>query len=115
MIEDGIRLELEGVAVGYLRMDVSGDARQRDQAAIRHLAYRWGYFVAWILLVDETASDPMTALVTAVGRYRADAVFAPSAKHFDGCKIPDSIVTACDVVTVDDRRTTSRRLPSPFA
>lgn len=43
-----------------------------------------------------------------MSRTHAEAVFVPSANHFDGGEVPGEIVQVADVVTVDTEETFAR-------
>lgn len=105
---------LEGIAIGYLRTDVSGDSFELHQAAIEHLAKRWGYDVKEIVLADERTREPIEYLKAIARISKADAVFTLSARHFDGCTVPADLIAICDVVTVADKQTFARQIPLPF-
>ncbi|TDP29855.1 hypothetical protein [Nocardia ignorata] len=105
---------LEGIAIGYLRTDVSGDSFDLHKAAIEHLAKRWGYDVKEIVLADEHTPEPIEYLKAIARVSKADAVFTLSARHFDGCTVPADLIAVCDVVTVADKQTFARQIPSPF-
>ncbi len=109
------RIDFHGIAVGYIRLDISGDSEEQHKVAIRELAAKWRYRIAWILLLDEYTDDPVDVLLQTVTKYTADAVFVPSARHFEGCMVPEILVDRCNVVTVADKQTYARPLsPSEF-
>ncbi|WP_245663208.1 hypothetical protein [Nocardia inohanensis] len=51
---------------------------------------------------------PVHRLRVAVSRTNAEAVFTPSAAHFDGGTVPADLVRVADVVTVDTEETYAR-------
>ncbi|GAB2454413.1 hypothetical protein [Nocardia tengchongensis] len=95
-------------AIGYLRQDISGTREEWDKARIRKLATRYGYDLCKILAVSPATDRPIHRLHVMLTRIEADAVFVPSAAHFDGGTIPSEVVQVADVVTVDDERTVAR-------
>jgi hypothetical protein len=96
-------------AIGYLRADVSGVSQAWDETRIRSLARRFGYDLGRIVVFHARTDDPMRRLLNVVTNTEAEAVFAPSEKHFGGA-VPQSLINVCDVVTVDDEQTCSRDL-----
>lgn len=96
-------------AIGYLRTDVSGPSQTWDETRIRSLARRYGYDLSRIVAFSERTDDPAKRLLNVVANTAAEAVFAPSEKHFDG-PVPQSLVNVVDVITVDDEQTRSRDL-----
>ncbi|MEV0079011.1 hypothetical protein AB0H58_21630 [Nocardia neocaledoniensis] len=105
----GARFNGDAVAIGYIRLDVPGEPEDAHRAAIRDLAENWNYVVPRILQVDEFTAAPIQLLLNTIRTYRADAVFVPSARHFDKSAVPDEVLAACDVVTVADKQTYERR------
>lgn len=97
------------VAVGYLRLDVSGDSEFIHRAAIEDLAERWGYDLVRVEEADEFSDFPVDMLINSARLDRAVAVFVPSARHFEGCTVPDDLLAVCSVVTVADKQTYARR------
>lgn len=96
-------------AIGYLRVDISGTSQAWDEARIRSLARRYGYDLSRIVPFSERTDNPAQRLLNVVANTGAEAVFAPSEKHFDG-GVPQSLIDVCDVITVDDEQTRSRDL-----
>ncbi|MEV6219873.1 hypothetical protein [Nocardia sp. NPDC051833] len=101
------------VAIGYLRLDVSGDSEFIHRDAIEELAAKWGYDLVRTEEADEFSVFPVAVLINAARLDRAVAVFVPSARHFEGCTVPDDLLAVCSVVTVADKQTYARRPPSP--
>lgn len=96
------------IAIGYLRRDVSGTRQDWDETRIRSLAARFGYDLCKTLAFDSGTDRPVHRIKVAVSRTRAEAVFVPSADHFDGGEVPGELVQAADVVTVDTEETFAR-------
>lgn len=97
-------------AIGFLRLDISGPGADLHRAGIRRLANRWGYHLHEVVLADEDTEHPVDELIGVARLYLAEAVFVPTARHFDGCTIPDELVAVANVVTVADKRTYARQL-----
>lgn len=97
----------KSMALGYLRKDKSGVRQQWDEAQMLSLAWRFGYFLHKTVVFGPFVEDPIGELVCVVERVGAEAVFVPSAEHFDGC-VPRSLVSVVDVVTVVPRYTYAR-------
>ncbi|MEV0684816.1 hypothetical protein AB0I35_13225 [Nocardia sp. NPDC050378] len=104
----------DGIAIGYLRVDVSGDSFDLHKAAIAHLAKRWGYDLKEIVSANEHTAEPIEYLTAITRLSKADAVFTLSARHFEGCTVPADLIAVCDVITVADKQTFARQIPSPF-
>ncbi len=100
-------------ALGFLRLDVSVSADEQHRAAIKQLASEWDYTILWILMADEFTENPVDVLINSVRLYRAEAVFVPSARHFEGSTIPIDLRTECSVITVADKQTYARPSSSP--
>ncbi|MET9487924.1 hypothetical protein [Nocardia sp. NPDC006630] len=96
-------------AVGYLRSDVSGIRQAWDEEQIRSRARRLGYDFAKLVVADGRSGRHLTAaLKSAITRLDAEAVIVPDATHFEGHVIPDDLVKAADVITVDPDETYAR-------
>lgn len=95
-------------AIGYLRQEISGTRQERDQAQIRSLASRFGYDLVRILAFGPDIDRPIHRLRVAVSRTGAEAVFTPSAEHFEGGDVPADLVLVADVITVNDEHTYAR-------
>ncbi|MGW5452634.1 hypothetical protein [Nocardia sp. NPDC003979] len=104
----------DGIAIGYLRADVSGDSFDLHKAAIERLARQWGYALKEIVPADEHTAEPIEYLKAIARVSKADAVFTLSARHFVGCTVPADLIAVCDVITVADKQTFARQIPSPF-
>ncbi len=101
-------------AIGYLRTDVSGTARLRDQREIRRLAVRLGYDFADMIVYDpKFGRPPLARLKAQATRLDAEAVIVPGPEHFDGGRAPESLVERLDVVTVRPEETYARRAAPP--
>jgi len=100
-------------ALGFLRLDVSVSDDERHRAAIKKLASDWGYTVLWIMIADEFTENPVDVLINSVRLYRAEAVFVPSARHFERATVPADLRAECNVITVADKQTYERQFPSP--
>ncbi|MBF6181684.1 hypothetical protein [Nocardia otitidiscaviarum] len=101
-------------AIGYLRTDVSGTARLRDQHEIHRLAERLGYDFADMIVYDpKFGRPPLARLKAQATRLDAEAVIVPGPEHFDGGRVPESLVGRLDVVTVRPEETYARRAAPP--
>lgn len=94
-------------ALGYVRKDVSGVRQRWDEAQVRSLAHRFGYFLHKTVAFGSYVDDPVGELMCVIKRADAEAVFVPNLEHFDGC-VPRSLVAVADVVTVVPRYTYAR-------
>ncbi|MEV4237322.1 MULTISPECIES: hypothetical protein [unclassified Nocardia] len=94
-------------AIGFLRQDVSGDARDWDMAQIRKLATRYGYDLAEIVRLADAGTEILAALREVIRRTDAEAVIMPNLAHLDDR--PEELVRACDVITVNPANTYARR------
>ncbi|WP_306355822.1 MULTISPECIES: hypothetical protein [unclassified Nocardia] len=95
-------------AIGYLRPHISGLQLEWHRTQMRRLATRLGYDLIRILAFGPDIDQPIHRLCVAAGRTRAEAVFVPSAAHFDGSRVPVELVQVADVITVDDVHTYAR-------
>ncbi|WP_306363715.1 hypothetical protein [Nocardia sp. CC227C] len=96
-------------ALGYSRTDVSGRSLLSDQSRIRQLAARLGYDFADMVVHDpKFGRPPLARLKAQVTRLDAEAVIVPGPEHFEGGRIPDSLVERVDVVTVTPEETHAR-------
>ncbi|WP_067691835.1 hypothetical protein [Nocardia jejuensis] len=96
-------------AVGYLRTDVSRAAQLWDQAQIRRVAARLGYDFADMVVYDPRFERPALArLRVQVTRLEAEAVIVPGPQHFEGGRVPESLVQQVDVITVSPEKTYAR-------
>ncbi|WP_306361489.1 hypothetical protein [Nocardia sp. CC227C] len=96
-------------AIGYLRTDVSGTARLRDQREIRRVAARLGYDFADMIVYDPSfGRPPLARLKAQATRLDAEAVIVPGPEHFDGGRVPESLVERLDVITVRPEQTYAR-------
>lgn len=105
-------------AIGFLRRDISGIRQPWDEAQIRSLARRLGYNLRKIITFAADVDDAGLRLRNIAEAHRVDAVFVPSAAHFDGGVIPSKLVRVADVITVEPvctyaRRTTGRAPADP--
>ncbi|MFC4375244.1 hypothetical protein ACFO5K_14185 [Nocardia halotolerans] len=98
-------------AIGYLRRDISGVAQSWDETQIRSLAERLGYRFTKTVAFSDRTSDPLGRLLDVVSTTEAAAVVTPSLTHL-GQDLPDTLLAACDVVTVSPEITHPRRLPA---
>ena len=94
-------------AIGYLRLDLSGDAMDWDIAQIRKLAMRYGYDLAEIVRLDGAGIHIVAALREVIRETDAEAVIMPNLAHLDDR--PEELVRACDVITVRPTNTYARR------
>lgn len=101
------------VAVGYLRKDVSGVAQSWNESQLRSLAKRLGYNLAKTVVFGAKTADPISGLIEAARRVKADAVIVPSTAHFDGEVIPDALTRVLDVVSVTPEHTYARWTLNP--
>ncbi|BDT92150.1 MULTISPECIES: hypothetical protein [Nocardia] len=69
------------IALGYIRLDQSGNDHAGEERAIRALAARKGYPEPEVLVVDRDALMPTLLLVQAIRRVGASAVIAPTREH----------------------------------
>ncbi|MET8428703.1 hypothetical protein [Nocardia sp. NPDC004860] len=95
-------------AIGYLQQEISGTHEEWDKAQIRRLAERFGYDLTKILAFGPEVDRPIHRVRVAVDRTGAEAVFTPSAEHFDGGEVPADLMQVADVITVNDERTYAR-------
>ncbi|MFJ9743541.1 hypothetical protein [Streptomyces sp. NPDC101166] len=101
-------------AIGYLRGDVSGMRQQWDEVQNRSLAKRLGYTLTRTVVFSERTDDPIQRLINVVRRTAAEAVFVPGLDHFGGV-VPDELVRAADVITVEPEATYARWAIPPDA
>ncbi|WP_405487874.1 hypothetical protein [Nocardia sp. NBC_00511] len=94
------------IAVGYLRRDISGVRQQWDEYRLRGLAARFGYNLTKIIVFGRNGLQPK--LLEAIATAEAEAVFVPSATHFDDGEVPTRLVQIIDVITVDTEETHAR-------
>lgn len=96
-------------ALGYIRSDVSRVQQAWDEEQIRSRAERLGYDFAKMIVVDGRSNGrPLAGLKSTVTRIRAEAVFVPSAAHFDGDEVPEDLIRVVDVITVSPENTYAR-------
>lgn len=96
-------------AVGYLRTDVSGVQQRWDEEQMRALARKHGYDFSGITVYDPaTGQPPLSLLRRRRTQLDAEAVYVPSADHFEDGIIPEDLVQACDVITVHPEYTYAR-------
>ena len=95
-------------AIGYLNPEVSGVREEWDKAQIRRLATKFGYDLGKILVFGPDIDQPIHRVRVTVSRTGAEAVFTPSAEHFQDHEIPADLVQVADVVTVNDEHTYAR-------
>lgn len=95
-------------AIGYLNPEISGVRDEWDKAQIRRLATKLGYDLGKILAFGPDIDQPIHRVRVTVSRTRAEAVFTPSAAHFEGGEIPADLVQVADVITVNDEHTYAR-------
>ncbi|WP_306356897.1 MULTISPECIES: hypothetical protein [unclassified Nocardia] len=101
-------------ALGYLRTDVSGMARVRDQSRIRTLASRLGYDFADMIVYDpKFGRPPLARLKAQATRLDAVAVIVPGPEHFEGGQVPAGLVEQLDVITVNPEVTYARGADEP--
>ncbi|MGV9410494.1 hypothetical protein ACWDOP_11315 [Nocardia sp. NPDC003693] len=101
--------------LGYLRTDVSGAARLRDEDRIRNLAARLGYDFAGAVVFDPSSGrPPLAGLKAQATRLDAEAVIVPGPEHFEGGRVPEGLVRRLDVITVEPEQTYARRAVSPL-
>ncbi|MFD4442546.1 hypothetical protein ACFWPK_22525 [Nocardia sp. NPDC058519] len=100
-------------AIGYIRADVSGSRKVWDQIQIRTLAERLGYRPIKTIEFSEHTADPIAQLLSTIARDEVEAVVVPSVEHLGG-EIPESLISAADVVIVSPEEAHSRRLPNLF-
>ncbi|MFD0000344.1 hypothetical protein [Nocardia sp. NPDC127526] len=97
-------------ALGYLNVDVSGIGRLWDESRIRELAEGLGYDFAGMVIFDPRALRPPLAKLKALAtRLDAEAVIVPGVEHFEGGRVPASLVEQVDVITVSPEQTHARR------
>ncbi|RDI50896.1 hypothetical protein [Nocardia mexicana] len=94
-------------AIGYLRKDISGIHQRWDEIQMRSLAQRLGYNLRKTITFDTHTVHPVYRLGIVATRLEVDAVFVPSAAHFDG-RIPADLVAIADVITVSPEATYAR-------
>ncbi|MFD4438968.1 hypothetical protein ACFWPK_04220 [Nocardia sp. NPDC058519] len=100
-------------AIGYLRSDVSGARKVWDQVQIRAVSARLGYRLIKTIEFSQHTDDPLAQLLSTIARDEVDAVVTPSAEHLGG-EIPESLISAADVVIVSPEEAHSRRLANLF-
>lgn len=101
-------------AIGYLRKDVSGAHQQWDEAQMRSLAKRLGYRLTKTVTFGAQTDNPLQRLMNVIENVAAEAVLTPSLTHFGG-EIPDVLVKAADVITVQPETTYARWIIPPDA
>ncbi|WP_405166297.1 hypothetical protein OG203_15135 [Nocardia sp. NBC_01499] len=101
------------VAIGYLRKDIAGIAQGWNETQIRNLAKRLGYNLTKTVVFGASTEHPLTDLIAAARRARADAVIVPNATHFDDNEIPCELTRVVDVVTVSPEQTYARWALNP--
>ncbi|MGW4327740.1 hypothetical protein ACWEKR_17795 [Nocardia sp. NPDC004573] len=69
------------IALGYIRLDQSGNDYAGEERAIRALAERKGYPEPEVLVVDRDALMPTLLLVQSIRRIGATVVIAPTREH----------------------------------
>ncbi|WP_306363787.1 hypothetical protein [Nocardia sp. CC227C] len=112
--ERGSGMRDKPTAIGYLRTDVSGPARLRDQSRIRELASRLGYDFADMIVYDpKFGRPPLARLKAQATRLDAAAVIVPGPEHFEGGRVPVGLVEQLDVITVDPEVTYVRGAMTP--
>ncbi|GAA5069433.1 hypothetical protein [Nocardia callitridis] len=77
------------VALGYMRTDLSGDARQWDAKRLRALASRYGYQMGHIVTHTSSTPNRTANLLDLVRRMNAVALFVPTVEH-----LPETAVRA---------------------
>lgn len=81
---------------------------------MQSLAKRLGYRLTKTVTFGAHTDDPVQRLVNVVESVAAEAVLTPSLSHFGG-EIPDVLVKAADVITVDPEQTYARWIIPPDA
>ncbi|WP_245721923.1 hypothetical protein [Nocardia crassostreae] len=107
---EGDDMRYRPTALGYLRADVSGIGQLWDESRIRGLAEKFGYDFAGVVVYDPaTGRPPVARLKAQVNRLDAEAVIVPGPEHFEGGRVPESLVRQVDVITVSPQETHARR------
>ncbi|MBO0855754.1 MAG: hypothetical protein J2P18_18540 [Nocardia sp.] len=94
-------------AIGYLRKDVSGEQQRWDETQIRRLAKRLGYNLCKTIVFTDRTPNPVGQLINTATGTGAEALFVPSAEHFDGV-VPADLVKVTDVIIVASQSTYAR-------
>ncbi|MFI6865719.1 hypothetical protein [Nocardia sp. NPDC050406] len=101
-------------ALGYLRSDVSGISQAWDENQIRSTAKRLGYDLAKIV-VARGDQAPLAGLKRLLAQVDAEAVVVPGRQHFEGEQVPEDLVRAADVITVNPAHTHARWVVPPLS
>ncbi|MFE3757460.1 hypothetical protein ACFXO9_24405 [Nocardia tengchongensis] len=90
-------------AIGFLRREVSGACRQRDEAQIHALAEELGYCLTVLVLADQERDSVLNRLMNLVWGEQVNEVIAPRLDHFESGDIP-ALVKFADVICADTRK-----------
>ncbi|MFF2552167.1 hypothetical protein ACFVUS_14270 [Nocardia sp. NPDC058058] len=82
-------------AVGYLRLDLSGTAWERDELELLELASQHGYDLVKTLRIALEIREPVQRLLIVVRRLDARAVLTPTLDHIGP---PEPIRRTCDLI-----------------
>ncbi|MFI9505623.1 hypothetical protein [Nocardia sp. NPDC052566] len=93
-------------AIGFVRQDISGNGRFRDQAAIHELAQGWGFDLLPVIVVGAAVPAPDLMLLQHVVGYGAAAVIVPSREHIWSAR--RTITDYCDLIIASDEQTWKR-------
>lgn len=95
MAPQPFRVPLPPKAVGYLRLELSGSACERQELELLELAGLHGYDLVKTLRVGGEVREPVERLLIVVRRVGADAVVTPTLEHIGEA---DSVRRVCHLI-----------------